>query len=124
MLITMAQRSAARLVLQRAATDWNHRCAMASRFYFPDSRIQHEAILSRQMRFTAIVIVETAGLLIGFVAAIVAAWYGAGYWALVLNQLVMTLVTVVGVWTCLQLAARTSRRADWVCDRCCHTAET
>lgn len=61
--------------------------------------IQHEAILSRQMRFTAIVIVETAGLLIGFVAAIIAAWYGAGYWALVINQTVMTLVTVVGVWS-------------------------
>ncbi len=61
--------------------------------------IQHEAILSRQMRFAAIMIVETAGLLIGFVVAIVAAWRGAGYWALVLNQLVMTLVTVVGVWS-------------------------
>jgi PST family polysaccharide transporter len=61
--------------------------------------IQHEAILSRQMRFTAIVVVETTGLLIGFLAAIVAAWYGAGYWALVLNQMVMALVTVVGVWS-------------------------
>ena len=61
--------------------------------------IQHEAILSRQMRFTAIVVVESAGLLIGFLAAIVAAWYGAGYWALVINQIVMTLVTVIGVWT-------------------------
>ncbi len=61
--------------------------------------IQHEAILSRQMRFAAIMIVETLGLLIGFAAAVVAAWKGAGYWALVLNQLVMTAVTVVGVWT-------------------------
>jgi O-antigen/teichoic acid export membrane protein len=61
--------------------------------------IQHEALLSRQMRFTAIVIVETTALMIGFLAAIVAAWYGAGYWALVLNQFVMTIVTVVGVWS-------------------------
>jgi O-antigen/teichoic acid export membrane protein len=61
--------------------------------------IQHEAILSRQMRFTAIMVVETLGLLVGFAAAVVAAWKGAGYWALVLNQLVMTAVTVVGVWT-------------------------
>jgi O-antigen/teichoic acid export membrane protein len=61
--------------------------------------IQHEAILSRQMRFAALVVVETTGLLIGILAAIVAAWYGAGYWALVLNQLVMTLVTVIGVWS-------------------------
>src|SRR6266849_1464223 len=53
--------------------------------------IQHEAILTRQMRFTAIVVVEVVALLIGFVSAVVAAWYGAGYWALVLNQMVMTL---------------------------------
>ena len=61
--------------------------------------IQHEALLSRQMRFAAIAAIEVASILIGFAAAVVAAWYGAGYWALVINQLVMTLVTVVGVWT-------------------------
>ena len=61
--------------------------------------IQHEAILSRQMRFAALAVVETTGLLIGILAAIVVAWYGAGYWTLVLNQLVMTLVTVIGVWS-------------------------
>ena len=61
--------------------------------------IQHEAILSRQMRFTAIMVVETLGLLAGFAAAIIAAWRGAGYWALVINQLVMTAVTTVGVWS-------------------------
>jgi len=61
--------------------------------------IQHEAILVRQMRFAVIAIVETAALLIGFTSAIVAAWRGAGYWALVLNQLVMTLVTLFGIWS-------------------------
>jgi O-antigen/teichoic acid export membrane protein len=65
---------------------------------FAGLAIQHEAILTRQMRFTAIVIVEVVALLIGFVSAVVAAWHGAGYWALVLNQLVMTSITVVGVW--------------------------
>ena len=60
--------------------------------------IQHEAILSRQMRFAAIAIIEIASILIGFAAAITAAWFGAGYWALLLNQFVMTLVTVAGTW--------------------------
>jgi len=60
--------------------------------------IQHEAILTRQMRFAAIVVVEVVALLIGFVSAVVAAWHGAGYWALVLNQMVMTFVLVIGVW--------------------------
>jgi PST family polysaccharide transporter len=65
---------------------------------FAGLAIQHEAILTRQMRFTAIVVVEVVALLIGFVSAVVAASYGAGYWSLVLNQMVMTLVTVIGVW--------------------------
>jgi O-antigen/teichoic acid export membrane protein len=60
--------------------------------------IQHEAILMRQMRFAAIAIVEIAALFIGFAAAIFSAWRGAGYRALVVNQLVMTLVTLFGVW--------------------------
>src|SRR6266852_9912306 len=60
--------------------------------------IQHEAIMVRQMRFAEIAIVEIAALLIGFASAIVAAWRGVGYWALVVNQLVMTLVTLFGIW--------------------------
>jgi O-antigen/teichoic acid export membrane protein len=63
--------------------------------------IQHEAILSRQMRFGTMAAIELIAIVTGLGAAIVAAWYGAGYWALVINQLVMTLATVVGVWaTC------------------------
>jgi PST family polysaccharide transporter len=60
--------------------------------------IQHTAILIRQMRFVAIAIVEITSMAIGLAAAIWAAWFGAGYWALVLNQLVMSLVTLVGIW--------------------------
>jgi PST family polysaccharide transporter len=60
--------------------------------------IQHEAILSRQMRFLSISIIEVAAILMGFGTAIVAAWKGVGYWSLVINQLVMTLVTIIGVW--------------------------
>ncbi|HVS21807.1 MAG TPA: lipopolysaccharide biosynthesis protein [Pyrinomonadaceae bacterium] len=63
--------------------------------------IQHEAILARQMRFGTIALIELAAILIGLCAAVVAALYGAGYWALVVNQLVMTMVNVVGAWaTC------------------------
>ena len=63
--------------------------------------IQHEAILSRQMRFVAMAVIEVSSILLALVAAVVAAWYGAGYWALVINQLVLTLVTLAGVWiTC------------------------
>ena len=61
--------------------------------------IQHEALLSRQMRFGAIAAIDAVALLLGLAAAVVAAWYGAGYWAIVLNQLVTAAVRVVGSWT-------------------------
>ena len=60
--------------------------------------IQHEAILSRQMRFGAIAAVEIVAHVAGFTSAIVAALYGARYWALVLNQMVMNTATIIGVW--------------------------
>jgi PST family polysaccharide transporter len=60
--------------------------------------IQHEALLMRQMRFAAVAVVEISAIALGLVAAIVAAWYGAGYWALVVNMLVMTVATLVGLW--------------------------
>jgi PST family polysaccharide transporter len=61
--------------------------------------IQHEAILARQMRFAAMAAIEVTSILLGLVAAVIAACYGAGYWALVINQLTLTLVTIAGVWT-------------------------
>lgn len=66
--------------------------------FFTGLYIQHEAILIRQMRFLIISIVEISSIAIGLLAAIVAAWFGAGYWALVLNLLVMSSTTVVGFW--------------------------
>lgn len=60
--------------------------------------IQHEALLNRQMRFLTIAAIDISALLIGLVAGILAAWYGLGYWALVINFLVMTLATAVGNW--------------------------
>lgn len=60
--------------------------------------IQHEALLSRQMRFMTLALIDVVSLLAGLAAAIVAAIYGAGYWALVINQLTVTLAMVVGNW--------------------------
>lgn len=60
--------------------------------------IQHEAILIRQMRFGVTAAIEISAITIGLASAIVAAIYGAGYWALVINQLVLAGVTVIGAW--------------------------
>jgi len=61
--------------------------------------IQHQAILMRQMRFGVVAVIEVASMVIGLIAAIIAAVEGAGYWSLVLNQMVVWTVVVIGTWT-------------------------
>lgn len=67
--------------------------------FFTGISIQHMAILTRQMRFGPIAAIEVGALAIGVGAAVLAALNGAGYWALVLNQIVFALVTIAGAWT-------------------------
>ena len=50
------------------------------------------------MRFGKLAVIEVAAMLNGVVAAIISAWYGAGYWALVIMQLVMAVSITIGVW--------------------------
>jgi O-antigen/teichoic acid export membrane protein len=74
-------------------------CGYAVTMLVTGFAIQHEALLMRQMRFGAVAVIEVTAMGAGLTVAIVAAWYGAGYWALVINQFVLALVTVVGAWT-------------------------
>src|SRR5688572_7725998 len=66
---------------------------------FTGLAIQHESLLNRQMRFGVLAVIDICSLLIGLVVALVAGWYGAGYWALVLNQSTTALARAVGVWS-------------------------
>ncbi|HKQ99578.1 MAG TPA: lipopolysaccharide biosynthesis protein [Pyrinomonadaceae bacterium] len=70
----------------------------AAGFLFSGLTVQHEALLRRQMRFTALAITEITSFLVGLCVAIPLAWRGAGYWALVANQLAQGLTYAVGVW--------------------------
>jgi O-antigen/teichoic acid export membrane protein len=71
----------------------------AAGFLFSGLTVQHEALLRRQMRFTALAATEILSFVVGLSVAIPLAWRGAGYWALVANQLVQGLTYAVGVWT-------------------------
>lgn len=62
------------------------------------SSIQHEAILIRQMRFAVTAVIEISALAIALASAIVAAIYNFGYWALVVNQIVLASITTIGCW--------------------------
>jgi O-antigen/teichoic acid export membrane protein len=60
--------------------------------------VQHVALLRRQMRFTALAVVDVASIAAGATTAIVSANLDAGYWALAYFQIVQQAVGVLGAW--------------------------
>jgi O-antigen/teichoic acid export membrane protein len=60
--------------------------------------VQHEALLRRQMRFTGLAAAEVLALLASVITAVILAWYGAGYWALVASQLSLGFVYLCCMW--------------------------
>ncbi len=59
---------------------------------------QHLALLRRQMRFTALAVVQMTAEIAGLIAAIIAAVMGADYWALVLQRIVWAGWLAAGGW--------------------------
>ena len=53
---------------------------------------QHRAQLQRQLRFKAIAVIDIVSAACGLASAVLAAFAGAGYWALVLQQLMVGLI--------------------------------
>src|SRR5262245_52096727 len=51
----------------------------ATGFLFGGLTVQHEALLRRQMRFTALAVKDMVSLIAGIITALVLGWYGAGY---------------------------------------------
>lgn len=64
-------------------------------FIFNGVSTQYRAGLNRDLRFSALAVVEVASMAFGLVAAICAALLGAGIWALVVQQLVQAGVAMV-----------------------------
>lgn len=88
-------------------------CALAANFLINGMATQYRADLNRRMRFRQLAIADVSGPFLGLAVAIVLALSGAGYWALVAQQLVtagtMFILVVVGAgW----LPKRWSRDAD------------
>ncbi|CAN0572028.1 unnamed protein product, partial [Laminaria digitata] len=74
---------------------------------------QHLALLRRQMRFTALALVQTGAELIAMLAAVSAAFAGMGIWSLVVQRLVWGIVILAGSWAvCGWLPGRPGRFAE------------
>src|ERR1700733_3778792 len=71
---------------------------LAIAFFINSVGVQHSATLQRQMRFTALSVIDVCSLALGNVVAIVAAEAGYGYWALVAMAVATPLAATTGFW--------------------------
>lgn len=71
---------------------------IAISFIFPAMYTQHHALLTRNMRFYRITANEIVATIAGTGVAIVMAWQGGGYWALVARRVVPLVAIAVGAW--------------------------
>ncbi|HET7207320.1 MAG TPA: lipopolysaccharide biosynthesis protein, partial [Terriglobales bacterium] len=72
--------------------------ALAFGFLFNAVGVQHGALLQREMRFTALAVINTISMMIGAVIGIGGAKAGYGYWALVAMTVSAPIVGTVGFW--------------------------
>lgn len=72
--------------------------ALSIAFIFGGLTVQHQALLRRQMRLGAVATIEVSSLAAGVLTALVCAWAGLGYWALVWMQIAVAFTDAVGVW--------------------------
>lgn len=67
-------------------------------FLFGGLTVQHQALLQRQMRFTALAVIQVVSAAAGVSVGIISAALGAAYWSLVLMQGASALSIAIGVW--------------------------
>ncbi|NEU76754.1 lipopolysaccharide biosynthesis protein [Hassallia byssoidea VB512170] len=72
--------------------------ALAIGFIIGGLGVQHSALLNRQMQYKVLMFNDVLSMLLGIASAMVAAWYGLGYWALVIMPLVSGIVSTSGLW--------------------------
>jgi O-antigen/teichoic acid export membrane protein len=83
---------------------------LATGFLFNAAGVQHSAIVQREMRFTALAVINTVSLIISTAIAIGMARYGYGYWALVGMTIAGPLVSTIGLWLAVKWLPGLPRR--------------
>jgi O-antigen/teichoic acid export membrane protein len=72
--------------------------AIASGFVWSGAMIQHQALLRRQMRYTAIGGIQIGATVISVGIAVVLAFQGYGFWALVWREVLRNVFIAIGTW--------------------------
>ena len=71
---------------------------VALAFLFNGAGIQHSVLLQRQMRFTALAVIDLVSWLLSNAIAIATAKAGYGLWALVVLTIALPLTNTIGLW--------------------------
>ena len=71
---------------------------LAVGFLFNAAGVQHSALLQRQMRFTALAVINVLSLTVGTAISIGGAELGYGYWALVTMTITPPFIATIGLW--------------------------
>lgn len=71
---------------------------IASTFLFNGLVIQHQAVLRRQLCFAKLSIIQLCSVSLSLLLAIILAYYGFGYWALVAREFSRAIFVVIGTW--------------------------
>jgi O-antigen/teichoic acid export membrane protein len=74
---------------------------IASTFFFSGLVIQHHALLRRQLRFGTISLIMLSSTVFSIIVAILLAYYGFGYWALVAREFSRAVFMVIGTWVAI-----------------------
>jgi len=72
--------------------------ALSIAFLFGGLTVQHQALLRRQMRLSAVATIDVVSMAAGILTALLCAWAGMGYWALVWMQIATAVANAAGVW--------------------------
>lgn len=86
--------------------------ALAGLVLFDAAAAQHLALLRRRLRFGWLAGIQFAGVVGGIAAALLAAWAGWGFWALILRAGVTSLLTLVMAWVACGWRPGAFRRAQ------------
>jgi O-antigen/teichoic acid export membrane protein len=75
-------------------------CVLATNFLWGGLLVQHQALLTRQLRLGYTSAVRLGSSILSTALAIWLAWRGWGYWALVWREVARSLLLMIGMWSC------------------------
>lgn len=76
-------------------------CVLASNFLWGGLMIQHQALLTRQLKFGRTSGVRLGSSILSTLLAIFLAWQGWGFWALVWRECARSILLTIGMWLCM-----------------------